>query len=118
MPAEFKEVTLFIKYPPAIITEHSENRAKAVQKDPYSGSETMLLVKVGKRWWISGYTWEREALKDMSEETFDRLQIYNDNAVQELQLLSSRLLAGEFKTPREYYDELSRLTGESALHDQ
>ena len=78
----------------------------------------MLLVKVDHRWWISGYTWEREALKDMSEETFDRLQVYNDNAVQELQLLSSRLLAGEFKTPREYYDELSRLTGEPAPHDQ
>lgn len=118
MPTEIKETPPTKRWPPATITEHNGDRAKAVQKSPYSGSEKMRLVKVGTRWWFSGYTWEYDEMKNMSEEALDTLLAHNEKEIIAMKQLRARLKAGEFKTPREYYDELSRLTGEPAPHDQ
>jgi len=118
MPTEIKETPPTKRWPPATITEHNGDRAKAVQKSPYSGSEKMRLVKVGTRWWFSGYTWEYDEMKNMSEEALDTVLAHNEKEIIAMKQLRVRLKAGEFKTPREYYDELSRLTGEPAPHDQ
>lgn len=116
MPTDIKETPLPPKWPPASITEHSGDRAKAVQKGPYQGAETMHLVKVGTRWWISGYTWEYERLEDVLEESLDELLVHNEKEASAGQQLRPRLLPGEFKTPRAYYDELYRLMGEPPPH--
>ena len=116
MTTEIKETPLPRKWPPASITEHSGDRAKAVQKGPYQGAETMHLVKVGTRWWISGYTWEYEELKDVSEETLDEVLDHNAKQLSAQQQLLPRLRAGTFKTPKEFYEELYRLMGEPPPH--
>lgn len=116
MPTDIKETPPPEKWPPASITEHSGDRAKAVQKSPNQGTETMHLVKVGTRWWISGYTWEYEDLKDVSEEILDRTNAENIKKLSAQQQLRPRLKAGKFKTPKAYYEELYRLMGEPPPH--
>lgn len=116
IPTNIKETPLPKKWPPATITEHSGERARAVQKSPYQGTEKMRLVKVGTRWWISGYTWEYEELRDVSEETLDELLDHNAKELSAQQQLLPRLRAGKFKTPKEFYEELYRLMGEPPPH--
>ena len=116
MPTNIKERPPPTKWPPATITEHSGDRAIAVQKDPYQGTAKMRLVKVGTRWWISGYTWEYEELKDVSEETLDEVLDHNAKQFSAQQRLQPRLRAGTFKTPKAYYEELYRLMGELPPH--
>jgi len=116
MPTNIEERPPPTKWPPATITEHSGDRAIVVQKDPYQGAAKMRLAKVGTRWWISGYTWEYEQLKDVSEETLDEVLDHNAKQLSAQQQLRPRLRAGTFKTPKAYYDELYRLMGEPPPH--
>lgn len=115
MPTDIKESPPPRKWPPAKVTEHNGDRAIAVQGNPYMGDETFQLVKVGSRWWISGYTDEYQ-MTDISDEYLDRQIAEHEKNLNARQQLQPRLLAGEFKTPRAYFDELYRLLGEPPPH--
>ena len=114
-PTDIKEPPTPRKWPPARVTEHNGDRAVAVQGSSYMGDETFQLVKVGARWWISGYTNEYQ-LTNLPNDYVDRKIAENKKGSSARQQLQPRLLAGEFKTPRAYFDELSRLTGEPPPH--
>lgn len=92
---------------PARVTEHSDGRAVATYVDSLGLQHKLHLVNIGERWWISGYTMQYESL--VEEQMLDRLDEITRRRAEVKRQLLPRLLAGEFRTPEDYYSLEHRL---------
>ena len=92
---------------PARLTEHSDGRAVATYVDSLGLQHKLHLVNIGERWWISGYTMQYESL--VEEQMLDRLDEITRRRAEVKRQLLPRLLAGEFRTPEDYYSLEHRL---------
>lgn len=81
------------------LVEDGEHRAKAVFQSDVRDDEDIYLIRVGDRWWVSGYTWEyhpnfnAETIGEIARLSIG-LQPYIDEVLQSLR-------ADEFATPME-----------------
>ncbi len=84
--------------PGAVLVENDGARAFADLTDgKRTARRALYLVKVGERWWISGYTFEYSMSESDAEEIARTSEVY-ELMVEAVEGIEPRLRAGEFST--------------------
>ena len=87
---------------PARIVEHDGDRAQAVYVDATGRDGRLYLVKIGDRWWISGYTLEYDPLEKTDPQSMAKSEVYVGLYAAISPGLLQRLQGGEFETIQQF----------------
>ena len=83
---------------PARIGEHTGERVTAEFRDWDGASKRLYLVKVGSRWWVSGFTFEYDPDEDATEEMIAELRLAFKAFASVAPGLRQQIAEGEFAT--------------------
>jgi hypothetical protein len=86
----------------ASITEHTGDRALATFKDERGRDETLYLVKIENRWWLSGYTIEYDPETKSMTDNIRLIESMSNLMTKVTPDLRRRLDNGEFGTMDEF----------------
>ncbi len=102
---------------PARLVSSDEDRAEAVYTDSSGVEGPLHLVKIGERWWFSGYTLEYDPLEDLDPDALEKSDAYVDLYAALAPDLLRRVNADEFSTIQEFWAALSMaIDGEVRKH--
>ncbi len=84
-----------------VITEHSGQRAMAKETNSDGSESDLYLVRIGDRWWISGYTLEYDPHLEGLREELKGFEILWQNMAAVAPAITERLRNGEFNAAAE-----------------
>lgn len=102
---------------PARIVENDGERAEAVYVDATGRDGRIYLVKIGDRWWISGYTLEYDPLEKTDPQSMAKSEAYVELYAAVSPGLLRRLHGGEFETIQQFRAALGAAMREHMQQD-
>ncbi len=101
----------------ARIVEHDGERAEGVYVDAAGRDGRLYLVKIGDRWWISGYTLEYDPLENTDPQAMAKSEAYVGLYAAISPGLLQRLQGGEFETIQQFRAAVSAAIREHVRQD-
>ena len=102
---------------PARLVENSGDRAQAAYVNTMGRNARLHLVKIGDRWWISGYTLEYDPLEETDPQSMAKSEAYVGLYAAISPGLLQRLQGGEFETIQQFRTALSAAMREHMQRD-